>query len=290
MELVLVPNFTSYTFTPLHPDSNLLSLSVLLPSFSFISLILRSHASFHFVFFFFVRHPANVLSFIAFHALVILPSIPIYYHKSLVFPYPILLFPPPKDTLWQLICHYVSYHAMPSSISYSYFTWILFTIQLLFLLLMHCLSSSSPSIPIPFSYLVISLLSKLTPHVVNTLLNNALPFLLVTATSSYFPRFFLILLFYSPLYYFSPHFRCLSRRLYCDITSSFPICCSFSLFSDSFLIEIWDRINWIHWRHGILFFLPLSTSLFPLFPPPILFLAFIVNPHFMSNIITTPTL
>ena len=121
---------------------------------------------------------------------------------------------------------------MPSFISYSSFSWILFTIQLWFLLLMRCLSSSSPSIPIPFFHLVISLLSKLIPDVVNTLLYNALSFLLLTATLSYFTRFFLILLSYSPLYYFSPHFHCFNRRLYSDITSSFPISYSFSLFSD----------------------------------------------------------
>lgn len=172
------------------------------------------------------------LSFTFFHALVILSSISTYYHISLVFPYPKLLSPAPKDTSWQLICHNVSHHAMPSFISYSSFSWILFTIQLWFLLLMRCLSSSSPSIPIPFFHLVISLLSKLIPDVVNTLLYNALSFLLLTATLSYFTRFFLVLLSYSPLYYFSPHFHCFSRRLYSDITSSFPISYSFSLFSD----------------------------------------------------------
>jgi hypothetical protein len=38
--------------------------------------------------------------------------------------------------------------------------------------------------------------------------------------------------FFFSLSYFSPHFHCLSRRLYSDITSSFPVSYSFSLFSD----------------------------------------------------------
>ena len=66
----------------------------------------------------------------------------------------------------------------------------------------------------PFSYLVISLLFNPSPHLVNTLPYNALSFLLVTATLSYFPPFLLILLFYFPLFYFSSPSHSLIRRLH----------------------------------------------------------------------------
>lgn len=104
MELVLVPSFTSYTFTPLQTDSNSLPFSVLLPSFLFLffhSFFALMHLSISSSFSSFVIQLTYCisLSLIVIHYLVILPSIPTYYHMSLVFPYPILLSPPPKDTL-----------------------------------------------------------------------------------------------------------------------------------------------------------------------------------------------
>ena len=118
--------------------------------------------------------------------------------------------------------------AMPSFIHPLNVPWILFTIQLSFLSFMHCISSSSPSIPIPFSYLVIASDSNLSPHVVNSLPYHALSFLLIMTTMSSFPPFLLILLLYFPLSYSFLPFHCLVKRLYCDIISSLPISYSFS--------------------------------------------------------------